>query len=61
MISAPTTSAPVRLADRARAWLAKPRSLAWCVALGVLLASTSLGAGLVFDDYLFVIDRKSVV
>jgi hypothetical protein len=56
-----TTSAPAlarwtRSAVRwAKAGLGTRKSLVWAVALGVLFACTSLGAGLVFDDYLFAI------
>ena len=41
--------------ERLKAWLAESRTRKWIVAIGVLFASTSLGAGLVFDDYLFAI------
>jgi hypothetical protein len=51
------TQAPLQqtLTERAKAWLATRRSIPWVVAFGVLCAATSLGAGLVFDDYFFEI------
>jgi hypothetical protein len=39
--------------ERGKAWLAKRSAVPWLIALGMLLTSPSLGAGMALDDFLF--------